>query len=944
MKRVKTLVIYFLYFLPFYLCAFPLVGVLLEPIDSNESNVNLQNSENHTSFTAINDSVYNTDEILSDDNTQIDSEDIKEFSNFPEISDSFENKEFINNDTPIAVSHVDSASKDLQDVPPSPAEDISPVHSEIKESNVIKQTMAQVEKATDSNNSNGSLSEIENEAYVQKNLTEKNEEAIPSFSEWAQKHLEAEKKEQTNVSIPTHIVNSTKSGSGAKLRWKNYASVDCGAKVILANSEGKNSWAILSPSRDEYKLDPCNSRIWFIVELCEPIQLKKIDMANYELFSSSPKDFTVSVSSRFPTRDWLVVGNFVAKDEKDIQSFDISTDTFGKYVKVEIKSHYRSEYYCPISLFSAYGTSVFEVLQKDDPGHEHPVEDDDDDEVLDNALKGDGLSSNLFSSATDAVLTMVKKAAQLLGNKVMNDSSQLTNDTLSNMSVIKSCNSPSHYIVCNNCSNFLFSKIFELLSCKQREISNLVNISFIAESLKHSNICKEYGFDLNNNSSKSTLKTCPELIQSFFPSHYIGAMCNSLAITYNKVLYNISYQYANTTEDITHEHSLEIKQDVVPQVTDGSNNNEAYRKNDKPAESFTAEQQSINSKSSCSTDTTYLPQMPPLKSVTLEHPLLPQNNTLVTIEESSEDVSLEQQDEIVTVESTSDMPEAEVTSESSGEDNIEKIMTELSNEPTQSPLTTATTIQGQKESVFLRLSNRIKALERNMSLSAQYLEELSKRYKKQVEEMQWVLEKNEQSLKKVMKKNEERYAAHKPATIGTTKHAEIQRRNSVDVVNSTCQKKKKRRPSDQALKIVATSASGDQEKSKKRRKKTSFQSDSIETGDKFFPRCTSSKIGLTKSPSADWVECKRVIEDIPFALDESDHSYLERMCELPQYINTAINMRLNRATFRKKSKSVEETRTRQPSPISTNGSVSSYNEQTPKKEKKGFRKLLKKVF
>uniref|UniRef100_A0A672T745 SUN domain containing ossification factor n=1 Tax=Sinocyclocheilus grahami TaxID=75366 RepID=A0A672T745_SINGR len=42
----------------------------------------------------------------------------------------------------------------------------------------------------------------------------------------------------------------------------------------------------------------------------------------------------------------------------------------------------------------------------------------------------------------------------------------------------------------------------------------------------------------------------------------------------------------------------------------------------------------------------------------------------------------------------------------------------------------------QKESVFMRLNNRIKALEMNMSLSSRYLEELSQRYRKQMEEMQ----------------------------------------------------------------------------------------------------------------------------------------------------------------------------------------------------------------
>ncbi|XP_072015742.1 uncharacterized protein [Amphiura filiformis] len=42
----------------------------------------------------------------------------------------------------------------------------------------------------------------------------------------------------------------------------------------------------------------------------------------------------------------------------------------------------------------------------------------------------------------------------------------------------------------------------------------------------------------------------------------------------------------------------------------------------------------------------------------------------------------------------------------------------------------------QKESVFMRLNNRIKDLELNMSLSSRYLEELSQRYKKQMDEMQ----------------------------------------------------------------------------------------------------------------------------------------------------------------------------------------------------------------
>lgn len=37
----------------------------------------------------------------------------------------------------------------------------------------------------------------------------------------------------------------------------------------------------------------------FIIELCEPIQVKQVDIANFELFSSTPKDFLVSISDRY---------------------------------------------------------------------------------------------------------------------------------------------------------------------------------------------------------------------------------------------------------------------------------------------------------------------------------------------------------------------------------------------------------------------------------------------------------------------------------------------------------------------------------------------------------------------------------------------------------------------------------------------------------------------
>ena len=57
-------------------------------------------------------------------------------------------------------------------------------------------------------------------------------------------------------------------------------------------------------------LNPCSTQVWFIVELCDLAQVKSIQIANFELFSSTPESFRVYVSKRYPTREWLCQGHF----------------------------------------------------------------------------------------------------------------------------------------------------------------------------------------------------------------------------------------------------------------------------------------------------------------------------------------------------------------------------------------------------------------------------------------------------------------------------------------------------------------------------------------------------------------------------------------------------------------------------------------------------------
>lgn len=170
---------------------------------------------------------------------------------------------------------------------------------------------------------------------AQENLT------IPVFSEWTQmQQLQEKEKKLVELTNSTETNKESKNETLAKhqvikLRQKNYASPDCGAKILQSNPEAQSSGSVLS-DKDEYMLSPCNvERIWFVVELCDSIQAQRVELANFELFSSPLKSLSISVSNRFPAREWTLAGHFDAKTERGVQNFDLrDVSLFGKFVRV----------------------------------------------------------------------------------------------------------------------------------------------------------------------------------------------------------------------------------------------------------------------------------------------------------------------------------------------------------------------------------------------------------------------------------------------------------------------------------------------------------------------------------------------------------------------------------------------------------------------------------
>uniref|UniRef100_A0A4W4FKD2 SUN domain containing ossification factor n=1 Tax=Electrophorus electricus TaxID=8005 RepID=A0A4W4FKD2_ELEEL len=228
-----------------------------------------------------------------------------------------------------------------------------------------------------------------------------------------------EVEEKKSQSLHSSSNGSPQPGKKIQKNFKNnYASVECGAKILAANNEAKSTPAILMENMDLYMLNPCSNKIWFVIELCEPIQVKQLDIANFELFSSTPKDFLVSISDRYPTSKWIKLGTFHARDERTVQSFPLDEQLYAKYVKVkfigpnvELLSHFGSEHFCPLSLIRVFGTSMVEeydeIADSQYPSERVEYLDEDYDYPRGYLPTEDKPSKNLLGSATSAYLLFV---------------------------------------------------------------------------------------------------------------------------------------------------------------------------------------------------------------------------------------------------------------------------------------------------------------------------------------------------------------------------------------------------------------------------------------------------------------------------------------------------------------------------------------------------------
>ncbi|OBT65979.1 hypothetical protein VE03_03171 [Pseudogymnoascus sp. 23342-1-I1] len=249
--------------------------------------------------------------------------------------------------------------------------------------------------------------DINIEAFLGDNQGNKGNKPGPSQNNDKSTYKHVHTKQAGDEKVEKPAQRSKDAGKTCKERT-NFASFDSGAQVMKANSEAKSTSALLSENRDAYMLNTCSAKNKFvIVELSDSILVETVGLANFEFFSSTFREFRISVSDRYPVKldRWVDLGTFEAKNSREIQAFLIEDPrVWARYIRIEFLSQYGNEFYCPISLLRVHGrTMIQDVLST-----EQSAGADDEEEADENLREAEG-----EKLAVEAVAEVIKEETNL---------------------------------------------------------------------------------------------------------------------------------------------------------------------------------------------------------------------------------------------------------------------------------------------------------------------------------------------------------------------------------------------------------------------------------------------------------------------------------------------------------------------------------------------------
>uniref|UniRef100_A0A7S3NMX8 SUN domain-containing protein n=1 Tax=Aureoumbra lagunensis TaxID=44058 RepID=A0A7S3NMX8_9STRA len=223
-----------------------------------------------------------------------------------------------------------------------------------------------------------------NAAAITEELVEKkNKELVSQADEWSKKEgssTEAKKGELNEIERgdknSDHIKEEDEEQHDEETVKRvviNYASMEAGAQVLETSPTSKGFHNLLVDDKDKYGITECAEKKMVVIRLTDEIQATHVVLAQYEKYSSGVKEFKISGSRIYPTKDWVPIGNFTAAYGENEQTFSLPTSTYVRYLKLRFLSHYGDEYMCTVSQIKVHGKTMMENFELDLEQHDREV-------------------------------------------------------------------------------------------------------------------------------------------------------------------------------------------------------------------------------------------------------------------------------------------------------------------------------------------------------------------------------------------------------------------------------------------------------------------------------------------------------------------------------------------------------------------------------------------
>ena len=203
----------------------------------------------------------------------------------------------------------------------------------------------------------------------------------------------------------------------------DYASKAAGELVLEKSPNLKGTSNLLNNDNDKYAIAPCDEeRKYVVIGLSEDILVKQIVLANYERYSSHPKEFQVLGSQTYPDSTWIDLGTYTAQPGNNAQTFDLIDPTWARYLKLRFITHYGAEHYCTVSQIKVHGSTMLQGFHEQWKESEEEVkkvieavEGEDD---LDEEDDGDEVNEEDAEEEGEAAEDMVETSSEDDGEKI----------------------------------------------------------------------------------------------------------------------------------------------------------------------------------------------------------------------------------------------------------------------------------------------------------------------------------------------------------------------------------------------------------------------------------------------------------------------------------------------------------------------------------------------